>query len=210
MPSPFSGQSLLRLSRSWQLCSRFEVPVSVPWTRVRPISRSAWTLRDELGGPDIASMSRLTRTAFALSPDGRRLVFAAWRGAAQSLYQRVLDRPDAQPIPGTERALNPFFSPDGEWVAYSLGGQLWQDSSRWRSSSTARADRGQLLRRQLGDRRQHRIQCTDLRRSAGRTENSFCGRLRSDTPPDGATGKQRDASATLDSSRCPGCPLHGF
>ena len=32
---------------------------------------------DELGGPDIASMSRLTRTAFALSPDRRRSLAGA-------------------------------------------------------------------------------------------------------------------------------------
>ena len=59
----------------------------------------------------------LTAPSLALSPDGTILVVKdnsqnglLWvkRGAAL----------DPTPIPGTERALNPVFSPDGEWVAF--------------------------------------------------------------------------------------------
>jgi serine/threonine protein kinase len=51
----------------------------------------------------------------ALSPDGTRLV---WAGS--QLYQLRLDRlEEPQPIPGTEFAWNPFFSPDGQWLGFT-------------------------------------------------------------------------------------------
>lgn len=71
---------------------------------------------DHLVG-SIASV-RPARTAIALSPDGRRIVLAATRGAASQLYLRELDRADAMPIPGTEGAIGPFFSPDGAWIGF--------------------------------------------------------------------------------------------
>ncbi len=76
---------------------------------------------DELGG--IAS-GRPTRTAFALSPDGRTLVFSGVQKNQRGLYARPLDQPSATLIPGTEGAVAPFFSPDGEWVAYWVSGQI--------------------------------------------------------------------------------------
>jgi serine/threonine-protein kinase len=80
---------------------------------------------DELGGGG-SPVDRLTRTALAVTPDGRQLVFAGWRDGGQRLYRRLLDRPEAQPIAGTEGAVNPFFSPDGQWVGYWADGQLWK------------------------------------------------------------------------------------
>ena len=55
----------------------------------------------------------------ALSPDGSRLVYVSGaQGSQTSLMLRALDRLDAVPIPGTERAHSPFFSPDGQWIGY--------------------------------------------------------------------------------------------
>jgi len=62
--------------------------------------------------------------ALALSPDGTRLVYALERKQGPQLYLRRLDRFDAVPIPGTEGASGPFFSPDGEWVGFTAGGKL--------------------------------------------------------------------------------------
>ena len=53
----------------------------------------------------------------ALSPDGTHLVYAADDG---KLYVRALDQLAATPIPGTEDAADPFFSPDGHWVGFCL------------------------------------------------------------------------------------------
>jgi serine/threonine protein kinase len=61
----------------------------------------------------------------ALSPDGSRLVYVASRdGAGSQLFTRPLDSFESTPIPGTEGADSPFFSPDGHWVAFTAGNTL--------------------------------------------------------------------------------------
>jgi serine/threonine-protein kinase len=67
---------------------------------------------------------RPSRTAIAISPDGRQLVFSARRGDSQMLYARPIDQPDARPLPGTEGADSPFFSPDGRWVGFWADGTI--------------------------------------------------------------------------------------
>jgi serine/threonine-protein kinase len=61
-----------------------------------------------------------------LSPDGRMLLFIA-RGASGGrwqLYLRRLDELNARPLPGTEDAYAPFFSPDGASAGFFSGGRL--------------------------------------------------------------------------------------
>ena len=61
----------------------------------------------------------------ALSPDGRLLVYAAsTTGGRARLYLRPLDELTARPIPATEGASTPFFSPDGRWLAFYADGLL--------------------------------------------------------------------------------------
>jgi serine/threonine-protein kinase len=62
--------------------------------------------------------------AIALSADGRRMVYAATVNSTTSLYLRVLDRLDSLPIAGTEGAFGPFFSADGNSVAFFAGRKL--------------------------------------------------------------------------------------
>jgi serine/threonine-protein kinase len=59
--------------------------------------------------------------ALAIAPDGRRFVYT---GPDRQLYVRELDQLEARPLPGTESARAPFFSPDGEWVAFEANGEL--------------------------------------------------------------------------------------
>jgi len=56
----------------------------------------------------------------AISPDGHELVYRA----DGRLYLRALDRFDAQPMPGTDGAHTPFFSPDGVWLGFVRGPSL--------------------------------------------------------------------------------------
>jgi Tol biopolymer transport system component len=55
-----------------------------------------------------------------LSPDGTRLVYVS----QGKLFTRRMDQPKAVELAGTEGAFAPFFSPDGQWVAFFGGGKL--------------------------------------------------------------------------------------
>lgn len=56
---------------------------------------------------------------FALSRDGSRFVFVGSpTGKPSQLYLQELNQQTATPIPGTENAFQPFFSPDGEWIGF--------------------------------------------------------------------------------------------
>jgi DNA-binding winged helix-turn-helix (wHTH) protein len=53
----------------------------------------------------------------AISPDGQRLAFPA-PGAKSRLWVRSLDSSTVQPLPETEEAVYPFWSPDSRFVGY--------------------------------------------------------------------------------------------
>jgi hypothetical protein len=54
---------------------------------------------------------------FAISPDGRLVAIGAEVNGKRQLWLRALDGPEAQPIPGTEDATFPFWSPDRRYIA---------------------------------------------------------------------------------------------
>jgi serine/threonine protein kinase/Tol biopolymer transport system component len=59
---------------------------------------------------------------FALSPNGRRIAFVA--GTTRQLWVRGLDQVSAQPLPGTDNAAYPFWSPDSRALGFFAGGKL--------------------------------------------------------------------------------------
>ncbi|MBN2128879.1 MAG: serine/threonine-protein kinase [Sedimentisphaerales bacterium] len=57
--------------------------------------------------------------ALALSPDGSILAYVAEdTDGRRRVFVRPLDGFDARALEGTEGAVSPFFSPDGQWIAY--------------------------------------------------------------------------------------------
>jgi len=84
----------------------------------KPVTRFAMPL------PAGQRLSGLDQPAIALSPDGTRLTYVATQGGMQQLYLRAMNSPEAKPIPGTEGAVAPFFSPDSQWVGFFVGGAL--------------------------------------------------------------------------------------
>jgi serine/threonine-protein kinase len=54
----------------------------------------------------------------ALSPDGSQLVYVSEASDERKLFVRSMDGFDVTPIPGTEDAVFPFFSPGGQWVGF--------------------------------------------------------------------------------------------
>jgi Tol biopolymer transport system component len=60
----------------------------------------------------------------AISPQGRQVVFVG-SSRGQRLYLQDLHGPGgARALPGTDGARSPFFSPDGQWVAFVANGKL--------------------------------------------------------------------------------------
>ena len=73
----------------------------------------------DLGGQDVP-LGLVRGASAVLSPDGARLVYAS----QGKLFTRKLDQPEATELVGTEGAYAPFFSPDGQWVAFFAVGKL--------------------------------------------------------------------------------------
>jgi len=71
-----------------------------------------------------ASLPTTQGASAILSPDGTTLAFVARQAGQARLFIRKLDQLQAAPLAGTEGAENPFFSPDGQWLAFFGGGAL--------------------------------------------------------------------------------------
>ena len=83
--------------------------------------------------PPVPSLTYLTlalpdgvglHSAPAVSPDGSAIAFVGRNGTQARLYVRPLTSPDVRAIPGTEGASQPFWSPDGQWLAFFARGKL--------------------------------------------------------------------------------------
>jgi eukaryotic-like serine/threonine-protein kinase len=90
----------------------------------RPASDPVPPARFVVTLPSTTPLAGLDFPSAIISPDGRRVVFVASRGGRTELFQRSLNSIDPLPIPGTTNAVGPFFSPDGQWVAFFADGQL--------------------------------------------------------------------------------------
>lgn len=73
---------------------------------------------------DIVTPGTADPMSFALSPDGRQIVFVASGDGALRLWLRSLATTTAQPLPGTEGAASPFWSPDSRSVGFFADGML--------------------------------------------------------------------------------------
>jgi serine/threonine-protein kinase len=67
---------------------------------------------------------RINPNSVAISQDGRRLVYVGLDKSSSHLYVRNLADINTRSVPGTERADEPFFSPDGKWLAFFASGEL--------------------------------------------------------------------------------------
>jgi DNA-binding winged helix-turn-helix (wHTH) protein/Tol biopolymer transport system component len=93
------------------------------WARPRSApTRPPVRLSVELG---VDATLPLTDAAVTLSADGTLLAFAArTRGKTPQLYVRRLAELTATALPGTDGASSPFFSPDGQWLAFFAESKL--------------------------------------------------------------------------------------
>ena len=122
-PASAAPRSLVARALPWAVTAIFGIALAVallvwsPW-RSSPVLSTRITL----------SLSRDNsldiRGGTAISPDGRTMAFAALSAQGPRLYIRGLDEWEPRPLPLTDGATNPFFSPDGRWIAFTRGDTL--------------------------------------------------------------------------------------
>ncbi len=82
------------------------------------------TARSVLTLPPDERLNARGSPVIALSPDGAHLVYSSSGSGSRQLYLRALGSLESKPIPGTEGASSPFFSPDGQWLGFFADRQL--------------------------------------------------------------------------------------
>ncbi len=105
-----AGGALIGLGVGWGLASRGPAPAPAQLARL-----SIPVAADE---PLFSPASPRAGSSVALSRDGRRLVYTSTRNGQSVLVLRQIDRTEETALRGTQGGYGPFFSPDGNWVAF--------------------------------------------------------------------------------------------
>ncbi len=101
-------------------------PISQPVVRTKISLEAGYWLTGMRDRPP-NGFDQPTRTAMAISSDGRFIVYSAIKENPTlqdkpRLFLRKLDQMEAKPISGTEGGVSPFLSPDDRWIGF------WADS----------------------------------------------------------------------------------
>jgi len=116
---PWALVAVLTLVASVALWRSSQSPANPGIIRLSAEFGGAGTLYTE-GGP-----------AAILSPDGTHMVLVVQEADnKRRLFIRSLDQLLATPLAGTENAIDPFFSPDGRWIAFFADGKLKKISAQ--------------------------------------------------------------------------------
>ena len=120
-PATYVRAALLRRGIFFALISLIVISVGVALVlRLRPTPAGP---RTHLSIP-LPAGQQMTGPP-AISSDGRIVAWTSRTGTGRALlYVRPLNDPEPKTISGSEDAFLPFFSPDGEWVAFFAGGRL--------------------------------------------------------------------------------------
>ena len=89
-------------------------------------SEAPFSLHAEIPPPDKFSMDTTGDAGGmpVLSPQGDKIAFVAHSGETKLLWVRSLSTDSAQALDGTTGASHPFWSPDGQYVAFFAAGKL--------------------------------------------------------------------------------------
>jgi len=120
--------TLVGLVLGWQMTHRETPPLAEP-------------VRFDLTLPDDTWLSG-SMLLLAVSPQGDALVVSLRTDDGHQLFLRRLAEPEFVPIPGTQGAQNPFFSPDGRWLSFTSNRHLQKVALDGSGSPTAICETG--------------------------------------------------------------------
>jgi serine/threonine-protein kinase len=127
-PLPAAARMARSARLAWILTSIFALiaigVVGLEW--IGPFGTKREPLHVTLTVPPELELITGTReeTICAIAPDGKRVAFTARLGDTVRLYLRSLDSSQVVEVPESGDAGCPFFSPDGQWVAFFSGDKL--------------------------------------------------------------------------------------
>jgi eukaryotic-like serine/threonine-protein kinase len=127
VPAPNAPRSPVRRIAPWAIAALILVALAaalvVPRLR-SPATTPQRVLRSVVVLPEGQQLDPSGGThPMALSPDGTMLVYSAVVGDRQ-LFIREMTAFEPTRVAGTTGAVQPFFSPDGKWIAFFAGGSL--------------------------------------------------------------------------------------
>lgn len=117
---PTTDRPSIRNRLSWAIVGVLAVVSVVTgallWRDTRPADSRLMRFNVDLG---TEAEIGITKPRPLISPDGTRIVFAVKSATSNhKLATRLLDQPIANMLAGTEGAVDPFFSPDGQWIGF--------------------------------------------------------------------------------------------
>ncbi len=98
------------------------------WALLRPTPVDSVTRWAVSLPPDHRLSTTIYERPITISPDGARFAYTAESEGESRLFIRDLDNVAARAVAGTEGARSPFFSPDGEWIAFFSSNRLFRVS----------------------------------------------------------------------------------
>ena len=127
---------------AWSACAVVTIAAVAGFILMRPArtASSGAEVRLEVNTPPTTDP-----TSLAISPDGQRVELSGESEGGPHLWMRPLSSLSLQPLPGTERAQFPFWSPDGKSIGFFADGKLKRldiDTGAVQSLANAAAGRG--------------------------------------------------------------------
>jgi eukaryotic-like serine/threonine-protein kinase len=116
---PRNTGAWIRNSAPWAAAALALFSGAMLWMTTRGSDAKPAIVRFVIPTPANTQIDLFALVSVAISPDGQSLAYVvkATDGTSR-MYLRRMNEFDSKPVPGTESAASPFFSPDGQWIGF--------------------------------------------------------------------------------------------